>query len=1193
MSLPVDEMEDNSSKTKPRSRTRSSSNVGDSKNSISESSSIDLSNISFSESFDEDPSQKPGGGDEAHKWRLYSYYGISVTPPASDDEHDEDDKASGGIEPSQVAGVNHTVKVHVDMDAVSLREVDFHGTSSSSHVPSSSPRSEPGRAPVDNTPPISPGAALLHPLSVPRVPGRKMYKPKAPPRGPSLDEILKDANEFPEFIKFVGEDRHQDVLFICEVDQFLERSVSMKEGDILQQMQKIVHIYLSDDAPACVMCLSKKTSALIKECVRREEFHANAFRKAKQEVEATLKGDVLRRYWDLKNKQKASSGDAIVDPEEDLQLRQTLDEFDIERTFMLYLMRDRRHRLLLFWLHMVHSGVPDLESNKFSSSHGLGDIVKRAERGIGDNAATGNSEVALPFSDTTSSTAAAVAEADVDKETNEQMRLNEEDIDDKLLRKVLRGCSNRMHLLHTLQDIYHKFVSFGVNSASEDTDLDSGLLQGKRSQVSRVKAVQLSNQLNIEITNLLNKLKPMYTKVDKILRLQCWPQFCKSDEYAALLNRRRELKKYQELASTFSRPTSIAGGTVAASSVRSGASLPVSATTSPVGTPRSLAPSEVSDSPRSQNGDAIVSEDAARNVSNIIAGPQNATRQQFLNTTQSALEASMGGRSPRSQPSLRDLNVQGSKTRIRNFVSYIKNHPGTKEMIIANCAPEQHRNGVCRIHTGSRRLVEGVVFLQCSHGREADDHAVVDCFPKDPSSTTAEPSFFSLSDDIDTDPNTAQTNQCPSASGVGEVHFDSVYQSDLFQHVVPHLSSFCFPMRENRRLSVTVDYSRSATSSPAAWSAKLVALMDDSELRASSPNTSSSRAPSEEASKSAQYHSRSRGFTPSTFNRGGSGIGGIVGDASSQDKIFPLVLNAKDGRSMHLACLLLSDRPYSLSYSADDDEKDVSHQNNKEKSAPSDNNGDDVEKKQVDVEEGREKGRSPSATENALSQSFAVCLVSSRPISSFLQRCLGYLYDVLLQIEDAGTTKNPIQEWKKTDEFRFILRLTQCLSTEDEQRVASLFFSASPVELDALHDLRSLHPLTSGHHMNTPTSSINIDVSRVGTESVKSTPRRRAGSSVFKVEHGPRSFAVPVDGWSNECQFNARNPAIGTEVDAFNKLFQCLHPSRVLTVLQCLLLERKVLLVSSQITVRILSFWLSRFFMCECLVLSLATPTRG
>jgi hypothetical protein len=95
--------------------------------------------------------------------------------------------------------------------------------------------------------------------------------------------------------------------------------------------------------------------------------------------------------------------------------------------------------------------------------------------------------------------------------------------------------SELVSLCEVLEDIYDKYVVRWTSSVAEPGVIDPSLPTMCHSRESSDRATLEDN-----INKLVAKLKPMHKKADRVLRFQLWPQFSKSEHYAALTEVRQQ-----------------------------------------------------------------------------------------------------------------------------------------------------------------------------------------------------------------------------------------------------------------------------------------------------------------------------------------------------------------------------------------------------------------------------------------------------------------------------------------------------------------------------------------------------------------------------------------------------------------------------------------------------------------------------
>lgn len=149
---------------------------------------------------------------------------------------------------------------------------------------------------------------------------------------------------------------------MCEMDQFLEQWMELEPGNILQQMRKIYNIYLSPHGTAQIDSIAASTRRELEECVTDGRFQAHVFSQAKHDVERHITATALRAYWDYQNgSRRGHTLSSLTLPEFQFSdVEPGSAEPQVWRSFLLFLLRDRRHLMLLFWTDLFKAGVPVL-----------------------------------------------------------------------------------------------------------------------------------------------------------------------------------------------------------------------------------------------------------------------------------------------------------------------------------------------------------------------------------------------------------------------------------------------------------------------------------------------------------------------------------------------------------------------------------------------------------------------------------------------------------------------------------------------------------------------------------------------------------------------------------------------------------------------------------------------------------------
>eukprot|EP00471_Norrisiella_sphaerica_P008839 CAMPEP_0184497160 /NCGR_PEP_ID=MMETSP0113_2-20130426/35829_1 /TAXON_ID=91329 /ORGANISM="Norrisiella sphaerica, Strain BC52" /LENGTH=1625 /DNA_ID=CAMNT_0026884143 /DNA_START=139 /DNA_END=5016 /DNA_ORIENTATION=- len=279
-----------------------------------------------------------------------------------------------------------------------------------------------------------------------------------------LDAVFKDPENFGRYLGVVGAEEQQEVLFICEVEQLLEKTKQLDQKMIEAHEAKIAQMYLqADGGHYRINSITKRTRRKLQESIESKEgTDFEIWRKVQLEVKKRLCRESMPAFLEFIKREAKSVND-------DEDYKYVFSIHDVFRNpscacaFFLYMLKDRRHRLLLFWIDLTKERVVDLRKSLEA-----------------DNKA------GIPF-----------------------------------------------ELSLKLEEIYHKYVHTerGAPVVAEGETLDEVLDQ--RVVHRRLRAEEI-RELGQE---LVGRLGSMFTKMDKIIRRECWPDFCTSDLYKGAVDR--------------------------------------------------------------------------------------------------------------------------------------------------------------------------------------------------------------------------------------------------------------------------------------------------------------------------------------------------------------------------------------------------------------------------------------------------------------------------------------------------------------------------------------------------------------------------------------------------------------------------------------------------------------------------------
>jgi hypothetical protein len=371
-------------------------------------------------------------------------------------------------------------------------------------------------------------------------------------RHQQFKELLSDQQQFQSFLKFLTADQQQELLFICEINQLLDRSKDLDEMAIFTASIKIGNIFLrtensptnssnisSPNLPALQSILPETRKHLQNVLPTRlpADFQGNVdyftglgskyditiiltmLEIARDQVEEGLSKKSLAKFVDFYQKRSSNGSLNQLEAENSDNLSTTssnsqaedlshlLDEYEFEdiidepqlyRNFLLYLMEERRHRILAFWAQVQTMLI--LTTDLAADS-------------------AGNSNINNPSSPTRKHS------------RNESNQYNNSN-------NIIHNKFPHQAHLHNCRH-FSRVIDYSSFSAAEFHHIYQLLLelfakfQTENANLPRPAQNSMEiNKIRANIAELINKVKPNQLKVEKILRLQFWPQFCKSILYS-------------------------------------------------------------------------------------------------------------------------------------------------------------------------------------------------------------------------------------------------------------------------------------------------------------------------------------------------------------------------------------------------------------------------------------------------------------------------------------------------------------------------------------------------------------------------------------------------------------------------------------------------------------------------------------
>lgn len=288
------------------------------------------------------------------------------------------------------------------------------------------------------------------------VPGLEFFSPR-------FQELLEDGAEAQRFLNFLSEfNADADAMFILQVDQIRELvdSPSKSTSNVFfDNVDRLYHKHISEDSKLPLTLISNRSLELLRRIMEEKTVTMNDLVVVQQKIKAKLDRDFVPKFLERKKDQPLVS--ALDVGNRNPSIQQVLHDVECMQLFILFLMKDMRHRMFLFWF----------ELQQISSIHGTegkeSDIVR-----------------------------------------NEEFR--------------------------KMASIYRKYVSKG--------DVSDTIGEIKYDHISSNLADTDTFEL-FKIKKLTATLSRMHKKVGKLLRLECWPQFCESELFKDLVKQRDENQK--------------------------------------------------------------------------------------------------------------------------------------------------------------------------------------------------------------------------------------------------------------------------------------------------------------------------------------------------------------------------------------------------------------------------------------------------------------------------------------------------------------------------------------------------------------------------------------------------------------------------------------------------------------------------
>eukprot|EP00467_Chlorarachnion_reptans_P021651 CAMPEP_0114499704 /NCGR_PEP_ID=MMETSP0109-20121206/7565_1 /TAXON_ID=29199 /ORGANISM="Chlorarachnion reptans, Strain CCCM449" /LENGTH=1419 /DNA_ID=CAMNT_0001677301 /DNA_START=316 /DNA_END=4575 /DNA_ORIENTATION=+ len=293
----------------------------------------------------------------------------------------------------------------------------------------------------------------------------KGNKKREPATIEQLDAVFKNPEEFGRYLGVVGAEEQQEVLFICEVEQLLGRVKSMDQKMLAAHESKIGQMYLHPNGAGHyqIKSLTKEIRQKLQASIDSDETNFEIWRQAQFQAKKLLCQESIPAFLEFVNRQAKGVNDDEEDYKYVFSIHDVFRNPSCACAFFLFMLKDRKHRLLLFWIDLTKERVGDLRKT-----------------------------------------------LDADPDT---------DI--------------ALDLCLKLEAIHHKYVH---SQSPELSVLDGETLWdvlNARSFMTYATAVEMK-ELGREFATRLAK---MFTAMDKIIRRECWPDFCTSDLYKGAVDR--------------------------------------------------------------------------------------------------------------------------------------------------------------------------------------------------------------------------------------------------------------------------------------------------------------------------------------------------------------------------------------------------------------------------------------------------------------------------------------------------------------------------------------------------------------------------------------------------------------------------------------------------------------------------------
>lgn len=263
-------------------------------------------------------------------------------------------------------------------------------------------------------------------------------------------------------------------------------------------------------------------------------------KQAKSQVSEALIRQSLRAFVDYESGKTSESGKLESFEFDDVQRDSTC-----FRSFLLFLVEDRRYRLLLFWKDVQEASLDKLLIRS-------ADVFEKTEEIYYTICASSSSVAPSPavFSARRSSSSVTIGSPTPSNRGKSAARGKNtgQPVPPEILLARLRVACN------ALEDIYDRYVGRWQLQSQNSDDLPTLCYSYTNADLATLVP---------QIRTLVGRLQPFYKKVDRLLRFTLWPQFCKSSYYPSLM----ELRK-QKLQSEQSRRNLLGNRSLTASDFR-------------------------------------------------------------------------------------------------------------------------------------------------------------------------------------------------------------------------------------------------------------------------------------------------------------------------------------------------------------------------------------------------------------------------------------------------------------------------------------------------------------------------------------------------------------------------------------------------------------------------------------------------